>query len=257
MGSTVTVSTRSLAVGVVAASAVAAAYLVGSAQSPGSPAFAADDTAAEATSTIVMTGSGEATGVPDQLAFSLSISQNAPDVSTALASANRVTRKVLAAVRDQGVDAEDVQTTGLSIKANYDYSDDGPAVIIGYGVSQKLSILVRSLPDGGSTISAAVAAGGNAVRLHDVRLKIGDPDSLMRRARDAAFAEAQAKAAQYAEATGQELGEVTSVREVSAQSQAPQAYRDSVYAAADLSAVPIKAGSADLKVTVAVVWSLG
>ena len=256
MASTITVSIRSLVAGAAAISAIVAAYVVGSADSDGSPAFAAEDTAAAETATIVMTGHGEATGVPDQLTFGLSIKKNAPDVSTALNSANRVTRRVLQAVRDQGVDADDVQTTGLSIHPNYDYSDDGPAVIIGYGVSQELSVLVRSLPDAGSTISAAVEAGGNAVRLHNVQLRIGDKDGMFRRARDAAFAEAKAKAEQYAEATGQELGEVTSVREVTAKSSVPLAYeaRD-LERAATLTDVPIKAGTAELEVTVSVVWS--
>ena len=257
MASTFTVSIRSLVAGAAAISAVVAAYLVGSADSDGSPAFAAEDTAAPTDrATIAMTGSGEATGVPDQLTFGITIKKNAADVSTALNSANRVTRHVLQAVRDQGLDMEDVQTTGLSIHPNHDYSDDGPAVIIGYGVSQELSVLVRSLPDAGSTISAAVEAGGNAVRLHDVRLQIGDKEGMFRRARDAAFAEARAKAEQYAEATGQELGEVTSVREVKTKSSVPVAYeaRD-LTAASALSDVPIKAGTAELDVTVSVVWS--
>lgn len=255
MGPTITVRVRSIVVSAFAAMAVLAAYFIGSGQSGGSPAFAAEEATSVETASIVMSGSGEATGVPDQLSFRLSISTNAADVSSALASANRVTRNVLQAVRDQGIDGRDVQTTGLSIHANYDYSDDGPAVITGYGVSQKLSVLVRSLPDAGSTISAAVEAGGNAVRLHGVNLKIGDPDSLMRKARDAAFAEAQAKAEQYAEATGRELGEVTSVREVAAKSSTPQPYARDNLVAADLGPVPIRAGSAELDVTVSVVWS--
>ena len=256
MASTITVSIRSLVAGAAAISAVVAAYVVGSADSKGSPAFAAEDTAPPDRATIAMTGSGEATGVPDQLTFGITIKKNAADVSTALNSANRVTRHVLQAVRDQGLDMEDVQTTGLSIHPNYDYNDDGPAVIIGYGVSQELSVMVRSLPDAGSTISAAVEAGGNAVRLHDVRLQIGDKDGMFRRARDAAFAEARAKAEQYAQATGQELGEVTSLREVKTRSSVPVALgRDELRAAATVSAVPIRAGTAELDITVSVVWS--
>lgn len=252
MRSTITVSVRSLVVGAVAATAVVLAYVVGSVQSGGPPAFAA--AARGASDAIVMTGSAEASAVPDQLTFSLSIGANAGDVSTALHSSNRVTRNVLRAVRARGIDVRDVQTTGLSINANYDYSDEGPPVLTGYHASQELSVLVRSLPDAGSTISAAVGAGGNNVRLHGVQLQIGDKEALLREARGAAFAEAKAKAEQYAEASGSQLGDVTSVREVSAKSSAPQAYRTAGYAR-DLSSVPIRAGSAELKVTVSVVWS--
>ena len=129
---------------------------------------------------------------------------------------------------EPGVDREDVQTTGLDIHAAYDYSGEGATVITGYAVSQRMSVMVRSLPDSGDAISAAAAAGGNAIRLHGVKLRVGDEFGLLRKARDAAIADARAKAEQYA------------------------AY-DRVAA---LSAVPIRAGSADLSVSVSVVWAL-
>jgi uncharacterized protein YggE len=254
MRSTVTVSFRSLVFTTAVAIAVVAAYVVGSAQSGGSPAFAAEGSASSDTPSIVMTGTGEATGVPDQLVFSLTVRTSASDVSQALASANTATRNVLRAVSEHGVARRDVQTTGLSIEALYDYSGNGPPVITGYSASESLSVLVRSLPDAGSVIGTAVKAGGNAVRLHDVRLQIGDEDALLHAARDKAFAEAKAKAEQYAAASGRQLGEVTSVREVHVTPRITPVY-GAALASADLSKVPIRAGSVDLKVTVSVVWS--
>lgn len=255
MSASITVSVRSLLVGVVTTTAVGASYLVGSTQAGSPRAYAAEDPAAPENSSIVMTGSGEAHGVPDELAFSMSVNTNATDVSTALTQANHVTRRVLRAVHDQGIASRDVQTTGLSIHPNYDYSGEGPAVITGYGVSQRLSVLVRTLSDGGATISAAVSAGGNAVRLSGVHLQIADTDDLMRRARAAAFAEARAKAEEYAQASGRQLGAVTSVREVSAHQPEGVALGRVAAAMDQLSSVPIRAGSADLRVIVSVVWS--
>ena len=254
MRSTVTVSVRSLAFTAAVAIAIVSAYAVGSAQSGGSPAFAAEGSASSNAPSIVMTGTGEATGVPDQLVFSLTVSTSASDVSAALNSANTATRNVLGAVSGQGVARKDVQTTGLSINPIYDYSGNGPAVITGYRVSESLSVLVRSLPDAGSVIGTAVKAGGNAVRLHDLRLQIGDEDALLRQARDEAFAEAKAKAEQYAAASGRDLGEVTSVREVHTSHNLDRLAMPASLDAA-MSQVPIRAGSADLKVTVSVVWS--
>jgi uncharacterized protein YggE len=254
MRSTITINVRSLVITTAVTIAVAAAYAFGSTQSGASSAFAADTSAASDVPSIVMTGTGEATGVPDQLVFSLTVSTSASDVSAALNSANTATRNVLRAVSGQGVARKDVQTTGLSINPVYDYSGSGPAVITGYRVSESLSVLVRSLPDAGSVIGTAVKAGGNAVRLHDLRLQIGDEQALLRQARDEAFAEAKAKAEQYAVASGRNLGEVISVREVHTSRNLD---RLAVPAALDaaMSQVPIRAGSADLKVTVSVVWS--
>jgi uncharacterized protein len=183
----------------------------------------------------------------------------ATDVSTALSSASRTTSRVLQAVQARGVDKDDVKTTGLSIHANYDYSDDAPPVITGYSASQNLSVLVRALPDAGRTIAAAVAAGGNAIRLSGVRLQVGDEDALKAQARAAAIQEASTKAQQYAEAAGSSLGDVLLVSEGKLGGGGHARYPLAARAYADLGSVrsvPIRAGTADLEVTVSVVWAL-
>ena len=82
-----------------------------------------------------------------------------------------------------------------------------------------------SWPKGGTAVAAAVEAGGNGVRVRDIRLEIGDPDAVLEQARDAAVEEATAKAEQYAEATGQALGDVVSIREVGVASSPPSRSR--------------------------------
>ena len=47
-------------------------------------------------------------------------------------------------------------------------------------------------------VAAAVEAGGNGVRVRDIRLEVGDPDAVLEKARDAAVEAATAKAEQYA-----------------------------------------------------------
>ena len=100
-------------------------------------------------------------------------------------------------------------------------------------------------------------AGGNAVRVGDIRLLVGDRASVLEQARDAAVAEATAKAEQYAEATGQSLGDVLSLREVRARARGRRTrWRFESPRAADAAKVPIEAGENELKVTVRVVWLL-
>jgi len=261
MDSTVTIRLRSVALALGVLVAVLVAYVLGSAAGGAevSAAAAPAPAPAEATSdrrAIVMSGSGEATGVPDQLSFRLSADVTAADVATALDRSSAVMRRVQAALVREGVPRRDVQTSGLDIRADYDYSSGGPPVITSYVVSQDLGVLVRALGDSGSAITAAVEAGGNAVRLHGLELSIGDVDALVRKARDAAMAEASAKARQYAEATGQELGDVLTVKEVSADRPRPvPVYAQRSTLSADLAKVPIRAGRSELKVTVKVAWS--
>lgn len=260
MGTKITVSVRSLVLAASVALALLAAYTIGAAGSDATTASAAGSTAAESTATdartIVMTGTGEATGVPDELTFRLSVHEKAYDVTTALHAANATMRQVLAALGRQGVAKKDVQTTGMSIRPDYDYSSSGPPVLTGYVVTESAAVLVRDLGASGRTINAAARAGGNAVRVHGLGLKIGDRDALMSQARDAAVAEAQAKARQYAKATGQTLGPVASLKEVRATPAPVYGVRAALADVAGAKSVPIRAGSQDLKVTVSIVWQL-
>jgi uncharacterized protein YggE len=117
-------------------------------------------------------------------------------------------------------------------------------------------VLVRDLAKGGSAVTAAVQAGGNAVRVGQIGLRIADPESLLAKSRAAAVKEATAKAQQYADATGQTLGSVMSLREVHSSSPA---LRLPTFSADSLSAVkgalPIRAGRDKLAVTVRIEWS--
>ena len=256
MEKTVTVSVRHLVTTALVTVAVLAAYVVGTAQGGASAASAAEGDAAAATPSIVMTGTGEATAVPDQLSFELEVATRASDVSSALQSADNAVRRVVKAVRDHDIAFKDVQTAGLSIRPVYDYSGSGPGVITAYAVSEDLSVLVRDLPVAGATISAAVAAGGNTVWLHDVRLKVGDKDALLREARAAAIEEAQDKADQYAAAAGGSLGAVSSIREVHVNQSSNREYLTASFDALPSASVPIRPGTSELQVTVSVVWDL-
>ena len=252
MKNTVTISVRSLVLAIGGCLALLAAYAIGNGSAPASAGNTAAANDSADTPKIVMTASGQATAVPDQVSFRLAIDARSSDISSGLAQTSRTTRRVLAALNDAGVARRDTQTTGLDIRAVYDYSGDGPGVIVGYSVSEDLAVLIRSLPDAGKVIDAAVRAGGNAVRLHDLQLKVGNEEALMKTARDDAVSEATTKAEQYAEATGQTLGRVLSIKEISGTQHAVPVARRGAF---DSAAVPIRAGQADLKVTVSIVWA--
>lgn len=258
MNRSVTLSAKGLLVALVAVLALLVAYLLGNA---GSSAQAAPQSAAaggDRPRTLVMTGTGRTVGVPDELTFSLSVGVERSDLKTALADANAGMNRVLGALDRLGVRRSDVQTTGLSMNAVYDYHSYGPPTLRGYHVGQHAQVLVRDLTRGGRAVSAAVAAGGNDVRVGSIGLRIADPESLLAKSRDAAVAEATAKAQEYADATGQTLGDVLSLREVHATAVAPQVLHFARAATPDaLGALPVRAGRDKLAVTVRIEWSFG
>jgi uncharacterized protein YggE len=180
------------------------------------------------------------------------------ELDEALGSSSATMRRVLAVLEQHGVEDGDVQTTGLSMYPEYDYHDNGPPTLTGYRVSQRATVLVDQLADGGHAVAAAIEAGGNDVRVHDIRLRVGDPRAVLEKARAAAVGAATAKADQYAAATGQELGEVVSIREVGAGRPAPRRELAGLtYQAADLTraTLPVRAGRDDLRVRIEVVWA--
>jgi len=262
MNSTVTVSVKGLLISGLVLLALMTAYLLGGVGgSAGAPAQAAEQPVAEPTSdarTLRMVGAGEATVVPDQLTFTLAVTAKQPGLDQALAGSSATMDRVLARLKDFGIKEGDVQTTGLQMYPEYDYPQYGPPVLNGYRVTQKAQVTVRELAQGGKAVSAAIDAGGDGVRATDLRLGISDPEAALAKARDAAVEAATAKAEQYAAATGQSLGVVLGLREVS-DSGSRQPLRDlgfertAAYAADK--ALPIRAGKEDLGVKVEVLWA--
>jgi len=274
---TLTVTSRRAALVVVAVLALTVVYVIGAARSGGAPATAstfigtstslspASSRLSPATlsatapviggSGITVGGRANVAGTPDTLRLDLSVVATASSVSEALASANRSADSVQKSLLANGVGRKDLQTSGLSIQPEYDYSNGAAPRLKGYQVSESVNAKLRNLGRAGDAIGQAVSAGGNAVRVNGISLDLEGTSVLVSSARDAAFADAKAKAEQYAKAAGRSLGEVMSITEdVSTPSpiDVPYAARDSAKSAG----VPIQPGSQDVSVSVTVVFTM-
>jgi uncharacterized protein YggE len=258
MDRSVTISAKGMLVAAVVALALVVAYLLGAGggSAQASPTTTGGSDTGTEPRTLVTTGTGKTVGVPDELTFSLSVGLVRSDLRTALADANATTDRVLTRLDQLGVRRSDVQTTGLQMNAVYDYHSYGPPTLRGYRVSQRAEVLVRDLTLGGRAVTAAVSTGGADVRVGNIGLRIADTDSILAKSRKSAVEQATAKAQEYADATGQDLGDVLSLREVRASAPQPQSltYGRAMYDAAK--ALPIRAGKDKLAVTVKIVWSL-
>jgi uncharacterized protein YggE len=248
---------------------VVLAYLVGSAHAGGSSAAAAtsrDDVPTTLTSAltssgtaisgsangVTVSGTGTASGTPDTLDLELSVDAQGGDVSSALGAANRAAAAVQHSLRDHGVASRDMQTSGLQLQPSYTSSGR----VDGYTADESLTVTLRDVGRAGSAISAAVAAGGDAVRVDGVSLDLADSSSLLAAARDKAFADARAKAEQYAKDAGRALGQVLAVDDTVV-SQPPVPYAAGGFAAEKAGPVPVQAGTqqVDVQVTVVFGWA--
>ena len=261
MDKQLTMSVKGLLVSGLVLLGLVVAYLLGNAGTTSAEA-AEDGAETPPARTLTMSGFGEATAVPDQVTFDLSVRLLRPTLEEALDASNEEMAKVLKALEAAGVQKKDVQTTGLEMNPDYDYPRGLPPVLRGYRVGQHAAVLVRELKEAGTAVNAAVGAGGNVVRVENIQLKIGDPEAALATAREEAVAKATAKAEAYAESTGQELGEVLTLREVDDQAaeldhdQRPAAgeRRTSPTRRPRMSDLVVSAGRADLGVVIQVVW---
>lgn len=242
---------RAAAIGVVSAALLVGAFSIGAGHSDGSAAQAATQTAPSTGSArITVTGTGTVTGTPNQLMLSMGVQVSGASVSSALAQANQAVSSVTSALRQRGVAAADIQTSGLSIYPNYQGNSQVP---VGYGVSESLTATLNNLSAAGSQIEAAVHAGGNATTVDNVSLNLTDDGSLLASARANAIKDARTKAAQYATALGVPLGQVISVS--SADQVTPPVEFGAQASASHAASVPISPGSQQVSVSVTVVYA--
>ena len=125
-----------------------------------------------------------------------------------------------------------------------------PPRIVGYQVSNQVSARVRDIDRLGATLDALVGAGANSI--DGLSFDLADPKQVLGEARDAAVADALAKAKRYAAAAGVRLGAIISIEEGSAYPP-PRPMMRAEAMAAD---VPIAPGQTELSATVTITFAL-
>src|SRR5690606_28566066 len=104
-------------------------------------------------------------------------------------------------IKALGIAERDIQTSGISLGAQYDYDQENRRQVFrGYQVSNRVSVKLREVPRTGEVLDALVAAG--ATDLSGPDFSIEDDTGARAQARKAAMESAQAQALEYARATG-------------------------------------------------------
>ena len=201
--------------------------------------------------TVTVNGSGRASVSPDVVRLDLRVGHDADDVAAALAGAAEGITRVGAVVRDHDVADADLRTLDAGVNQRWD--NTGTAV--GFTAQQRLAVTVRRLESVGEILEAAASAVGNALLVDQVRLDVADRSDGLRRARDAAFADAEDKARQYAVLSGAELGAVLGVAEAGAV-PAQRSAMKLMAASMDAGGMPVEGGDLDLGAAVTVTWQL-
>jgi uncharacterized protein YggE len=200
---------------------------------------------APATKTITVTGNGTVTTVPNRASFAFTVDSRAANAKAALAQNANAAAAVIAALKNAGVAARDLQTGEVSLSPQQ--SEDG-ATVVGY-VASNTGAAVTAIERAGALVDAAVAAGATGV--NGPTFTRSDADSLYRDALTAAVANADDKARTLASASGFTLGGVQTVVEGSQ----PTPVFASAGKAFDATATPIEPGTQTIDATVTVTYA--
>lgn len=208
---------------------------------------------------IRITGEGTATLAPDMAVVTMSVVSEADTAREALSKNNRAMGSVLAAMKAEGIEERDLQTSDFRIDPRYSHSGSsirsgGSPEIDGFRVFNSLTVRIRDLAKLGTILDKSVTLGinqgGNIAFTND------DPAEALTAARKAAMEDALARARTLTEAAGIGLGQIIEISEQSFQPGPVPIARAQVIAKYTEESVPVAGGENQYRVTVNVAIEL-
>ena len=134
-------------------------------------------------------------------------------VSEAREAAAVALQAVVDAVIAAGVAVDDIKTTSFQISPQVIYREVHDVngsyrqpEIIGYFVSNQLSVTIRDLDEVGNVVDSAAENAGDLVRINNIQFAVDDTSQYAVQLRQLAAVDARAKAEIYADAMGVQLG---------------------------------------------------
>lgn len=207
--------------------------------------------------TITVTGTGDAVGIPDIATMSFSVVQQGDTVESVTTATNDAMNNIVATLKGAGIADEDLQTTGYNLNPRYDYTKNKSGEIIGYSLTQSVTVKIRNLDDIGAVVDAATNAGANDIS--SPTFDIDDPEAVKTEARAEAFTKANAKAESLAEAAAVNLGDIVTFSEDDGGYVYPQPYYAERSLAGDAlmaDSATIEVGSQEVNVSVSVTYAI-
>lgn len=203
--------------------------------------------------TISVTGTGRVSVRPDIADLRLGVTITAETVEAARAANAAAMTAVIDSLKAEGIADGDIQTANLNLSPAYDYSTNtNPPRLVGYTYSNTVAVTLRDLAQVPPAIDGALAAG--ATSLESIVFRVADPSPAERRAREAAIADARARAETLASAAGVSITGVAAIAEATSGMPVPMYKGRMAAMAARDASTPVEAGTNELSVTVGVTY---
>lgn len=154
--------------------------------------------------TIVVTGTGRAGAPPDTLVLLLQLETSGPNVAEALAGLSAASQACHEALPEHRV-----TTHGLGVHAAHDHQGRRT----GHTAIQQLHVRTQDAAGAGQLVQRLSEVVGDALGVNGLNPELSDTSAVASAARERAYADALARAEDYARLAGVRVGEVLWVRE--------------------------------------------
>ena len=206
-------------------------------------------------------GNGSQAIAPDIAYVNVGVHSETKTVQASVTQNNAEVQKVMTALSDLGVKAEDIRTSNFSIYSVQKH-DDNTGELLGtyYAVDNNIIVSVRDLTKLGSLLDSAIKAGAN--NINNVQFDIADHTAALKAARDEALSNAMKQAQELADAAGVKLGDIQNINYYDyVPTPAQPVYMDyGKGGGGDMSAaraeVPINPGQITITASVSIVYAL-
>ena len=203
---------------------------------------------------IWVNGSGQVTTTPDIATIRGGVNVIRETVGEAHREAAQQMNAMMQALTARGIAESDIQTTRYNIYPEYQYDRESEKnELVGYRVSNEVSVTVKALDQVGMIIDDMVTAGGDDTVFNGVSFSLSDAKPLEEEARKLAVQDLIDKATQLADNAGVSLGDLIYISESSRGS--PRTVSEAAMMA-DAAAAPISPGEFNVVVSLQGVFDI-
>ncbi|MGW8158505.1 MAG: SIMPL domain-containing protein [Desulfoprunum sp.] len=209
--------------------------------------------------TITVTGEGRIVVEPDHVRITAGVSELAETTGKAQQQANQKLARVLDILKKNEISERNIQTSHLSFRPEYDWSD-GERRLIGQRVEQSLNISIPEIDVRPDRVAKILDAFGaiHQLEMHSVSFEVKNRKELVSRARILAFEEARQKAEALAKLSELTVDKPLQINESEGNVQPVPYFRTTpqMQAAAEGAPSILPAGEMDVTIAVNVVFAV-
>ena len=162
---------------------------------------------------ILVAGSATIQSSPDLATLRVGVQSFDKNVEKAVNDNNTKIESIILNLGNKGLTEKDMETDQFNISPQREYRNNNPPIVVGYNVSNILTVKIRNLESLGEIMQVAVGSGANTI--NGLSFSIEDPNPLRQKARGLAMEDALSRAEILADASGVEVGKPISIQELS------------------------------------------